>query len=131
MTSPGPDDPLHESTLTDAERWELLNRCLVLASRAPREGSSITGVQDVYCVIDDIYRIRMRLRGSQDVTRNHLLTLQVLMPATTPDDSMIFVTPLPIRLEALDKHHWGAWFWGPHALEAMRKAMVLDDLASI
>lgn len=130
------DDPLHEFTLTDAERWELLHRCLRLIElRCKQTGPSSTGLTGSsydYCDAEGL-RISVRRYESMSgaLAKASLLRLEVLMPATVPDQALIFQVPLPITLDALLPRRWGNWRDGPYVLDIMRKAMVLDDLASL
>jgi hypothetical protein len=130
------DDPLHEFTLTDAERWELLHRCLRTIELSYEQtglpSTGLTGSSENYCDVEGL-RISVRKYESMSGTlpRVNLLRMEVLMPATVPDQSLIFQVPLPITLDALLPRRWGNWRDGPYVLDIMRKVMVLDDLADV
>lgn len=129
-----PDDPVHAFTLTDAERWELLHRCLrTIECRIKQTGwpaKSITGVALIYCDVDGL-RITRRNRGPQDVTKTDILKLEVLMPMTVPDQATVFSVPLPLTPYAMTHSLWGNWRDGRWVLDIMRQNMVLEDLADI
>jgi hypothetical protein len=130
------DDPLHQFILTDAERWELLHRCLHLIELRYKQtgfpSAGLTGSSYVYCDVDGL-RISVRKYESMSgaLAKAENLRLEVLMPATMSDQSLIFQAPVPITLDALLPRRWKNWRDGPYVLDIMRKAMVLDDLADV
>lgn len=133
MIYPWPDDPLHERTLTDGERWELLRRSLDLVNKRGCEHyrTSTGVVVRIYDV--DVFRIVHKSGGPPDSSTDALVSRDALMlRRLTPVDAFtLFSVDLPLSPKALRPHHWAHPLALPTALDAMRRHTVLEDMAEL